>query len=84
MSYIRQEQSKRFRDHMKKFSAVASSSLEVIKPAFVLSDHKLALDAGFTEEDLLMLHALDNVELYSYEAVEEHWVKTSEHQLHLA
>lgn len=33
----------------------------------------LAIEAGFTEEDLAMISALGNVDLYSAEAMERRW-----------
>lgn len=68
---------------MQKILVVANSSLEVVKPTFVLEEHELALDAGFTEEDLRMLHALDNMDLYSPEATSEHWAHIQNAQRHL-
>lgn len=69
---------------MEKFLVIASSSLETIKPSFDLEEHQLAIDAGFSEEDLRMLHALDNADLYGTESLNEHWRDTAgASQLHL-
>lgn len=84
MSYIRHTQSGCIYKHMEKFLVIASSSLETIKPSCEMEAHHLAIEAGFSEEDLRMLHALDNAELYGVDSLHGSWRdSTAECQLHL-